>query len=88
MYTPARLADAGQVYVTMAAARSYAAAMSLREEEARRDLTELLLDAHRTDPGPPELWRYRSRAQGVDISARVSREGPLLVIVAASIRRA
>ena len=83
------LGSLGQVYVTLAAARTYAAARGLLEEEARRELTERLLEAHQkeAESGAPELWRYRSRAGGLDISARVSREGPLLVIVSISVRR-
>ena len=83
------LGSLGQVYVTLAAARTYATARGLLEEEARRELTERLLDARQkeSEPGAPELWRYRSRAHGVDISARVSHEGPLLVIVTVSSRR-
>ena len=83
------LAELGTIYVTRAAARSYAEALRLGEEEARRELTCLLHDAHRTEaaPGKPELWRARSRRTGVDVSARVSVEPPLAVVVACSARR-
>lgn len=49
-----RLRDRGQVYVTLTAARTYADAEGLREEEARRELTELLIHAHETQPGTPD----------------------------------
>lgn len=77
-------------YVTLAAARQYAAARKLREEEARRELTELLLDARPLDEpncDGTEAWRYRSRPKGLDISAHVSREGRLAVVVHVRVRR-
>src|SRR5690606_3394265 len=83
------LSELGTIYVTRAAARSYAESMRLGEEEARRELTCLMLGAHRTEaaPGKPELWRARTRRTGVDVSARVSVEPPLVVVVACSARR-
>lgn len=83
------LGDVAHVYVTLAAARAYAEARSLGEEEARRELTELLLDAHRVgEPGDsPEQWRYRKRSAGVDLTARIVHEGELAVVVAVSARR-
>jgi len=79
------LGTTGTVYVTMAAARSYAGARGLGEEEARRELTELLLDAKHqpgADRPPYESWRFRRRSADVEVSATVSREGRLAVIVA------
>jgi hypothetical protein len=73
--------------VTLRAAREYARATGLGDEEARRELTELLLDA-RPQPGadrpPHESWRFRRRSAGVEISAQVSREGRLAVVVTIS----
>ena len=83
------LADAGQVYVTQAAARAYAAAAGTLPEEARRTLTELLLDA-RPLPEPAATgatqWRHRSRTTGLDVTAHVVREGRLLVVVHVHVR--
>lgn len=89
-----RLSAAGQVYVTLAAAREYARASQrtheepMREEEARRELTELLLDAVRVedDTEDPERWRFRRRRDSIDISARVVRDGRLLVVVSVTAR--
>jgi hypothetical protein len=84
-----RLGETGQVYVTYAAAATYAAELGLRPEEARRELTELLLDATRPESSAweaPERWRRRSRSSGVDVTARVAREGRLAVVVSVSVR--
>jgi hypothetical protein len=59
-------------------------------EEARRELTELLLDAKCNEEAPSAdgLARYRARSgtSGLDISAMVAREGRLLIVVSASVR--
>jgi hypothetical protein len=84
-----RLGAQGQVYVTLAAAQSYADAERLGIEEARRELTEYLLEATPSGDGTaghPERWRFRRRSTGLDITARISREGKLLVVVAANVR--
>lgn len=84
-----RLRDRGQIYVTMTAARTYAEAEGLRIEEARRELTELLLYAREMAPATetrPASYRYRSRADGVDISATVSLEGELWIVVSINVR--
>jgi hypothetical protein len=81
-----RLATLGQVYVTLTAAEQYAKQRSLRIEEARRELTELLLDARVLDEAPPMRIRARSRATQIDVSARVLREGRLLVVVSVEAR--
>jgi hypothetical protein len=83
-----RLYQTGQIYVTASAARTYADWGGWQVEEARRDLTELLLDAtQRETERPPELWRIRSRTESVDITARVAREGRLAVVVSINARR-
>lgn len=82
------LHETGTVYVTLAAAQTFARAAGLQMEEARRRLTELLLDARRmgeTDSGA-EQWRVRSRTTGLDIGAHVAREGRLAVIVHVQVR--
>ena len=85
------LGAAGQLYVTLAAARSYAEATGRPTaiEECRRELTELLLDAHLQEPlapGTAAKARYRSRTIGTDITARIALEGRLLVVVSVSAR--
>ena len=83
-----RLADEGQILVTQRAAEQYADAARLGVEEARRELTVVLLDAHRVagDTETPERWRARSRTLGIDVSARVVRQDGLLVVVGCSRR--
>ena len=87
---PTRLADTGQVYVTDRAAETYAEAMDLREAEARRELTEYLMQATQVGEdrgaGALESWRYRSRTTGIDISAMVSREESMAVVVSINVR--
>lgn len=85
------LAETGHVYVTLSAARTYGAAERIRgDEEARRELTELLLDARRVEqderPGEPQLWRMRKRSTGLDITARIAVQGRLHVVVAVNVR--
>jgi hypothetical protein len=86
-----RLGATGNVYVTLAAARTYAEEYGLQEEEARRELTVHLLDASRpasdqAREGGTELWRRRNRSSGIDISATVVRSGRLAVVVAVNVR--
>lgn len=91
-----KLCEVGQVYVTLAAARQYAESArhvyaegeTLQIEEARRELTELLLDAHRVqgDTETPERWRFRRQSVGVDLNVRIAREGRLLVVVGLTAR--
>lgn len=82
------LGQTGQIYVTDAAAKTYADEYGIGVAEARRELTEHLMQASRpaSDTGTPELWRRRSRSAGVDISARVSRERGMAVVVAINVR--
>lgn len=90
--TPAQrptLADLGGcVYVTLSAARSFARAGGYGEHEleaARRELTELLLDA-RQSTTDPSRWRMRRRATDLDITAIVAREGRLYVVTSVNAR--
>jgi hypothetical protein len=89
-----RLAELGQVYVTLAVARAYGRAVGLSgEEEARRRLTALLVSHGRVvegavAPGATAGVRARSRRLGEDVSARVAlEEDGLLVVVAVQVRR-
>lgn len=84
-----RLGETGQVYVTLAAAQTYAAQRGLQIEAARRELTEHLLDATAVSGGRDdvELWRFRRSSSGVDISARIVREGRLAVVISVNARR-
>ena len=77
------LSARGQIYVSLAAAQQYASARRLQPEEARRQLTELLLDAKPRDDGS---YRARSRSTQIDITARVAVEGRLLVITTINVR--
>lgn len=81
------LAETGQVYVSLAAAREFARAEQITsgDEAARRELTELLLDAKEslTEPGK---WRARKRSSGMDVTARVVCEGRLLVVTTVGVR--
>lgn len=74
--TRPKLGDIAQVYVTLAAARTYAQEYRIPVEEARKELTAQLALATRTesDIGYPVLWRRRNRSLGIDISARVVHE--------------
>ena len=81
-----RLGALGQVYVTLAAAEQYAEQRQLRPEEARRELTELLLDGRVMDEATPMRVRARSRVTQIDVTARVLREGRLLVVVSIEAR--
>ncbi len=81
--TPETLGTTGQILVSQAAARQYAAALGLQIEQARRELTVLLADARRSATQPhngTEGWRVRSRALRVDVSAQVAREPGLAVV--------
>lgn len=81
------LCETGTVYVTLAAARSALAEWGGGEEHARRRLTEVLLDARAVDRTvSPEQWRARQRSTGVDVTARIVREGRLAVVVSCSVR--
>lgn len=84
-----RLSETGQVYVTERAAKTYAEALGMKLSEARHELTELLMEAHQVGesiPGELESWRYRSRTEGLDISARVARKPNLAEVVAVNVR--
>jgi len=85
-----RLGDRGPIYVSMRAAERYAELRHMRAEEARRELTELLLDARCTRESPTLAdaahYRARSRTSGLDISATVVRDGRLLVVAAINVR--
>jgi hypothetical protein len=82
-----RLSTEGQIYVTLAAAEQYLAQAGSLEgiESARRELTTLMLDAYRTD-GDPDCCRYRNSSRGIDLTARVSKEGRLIVVISAHVR--
>lgn len=87
-----KLPELGAVYVSLRAAREYAALPSdvgeqLGEEEARRALTERVLEASAVpgqDRPPYTSWRLRGRHE---LSALVSIEGPLAIVVTISGRR-
>jgi hypothetical protein len=80
-----RLRELGQLHVSSRAAGEYAAATGLPPEQARRRLTELLLDARLLPDG--HTWRRRSRTDGVDLSAHVIEDGQLHVVTQVTVRR-
>jgi len=88
-----RLGERGQIFVTAGATESFSSELSRidgrswRSEEARRYLTELLIEGRvaREDETPWKV-RVRTRSSGLDISANVIREGRLLVVLAAHVR--
>jgi hypothetical protein len=76
------LGETGQIYVTAAAARRFLEARGYKEHEmetARRELTELLLDARQLQ-NDARTWRARKRSTKLDISAIVEQAGRLLVV--------
>ena len=84
----ATLGQTGRLYVSLAAAREYADAERIAgDEEARRELHELLLDA-RQDATDPTSWRMRRRSEDLDVTARVAEDGRLLVVTHVSVRPA
>lgn len=82
-----KLSELGQIYVTHAAAAKYAYLRDMLPEAARRELTELLLDATvQQERSEPLHVRARSRATGLDVSATVTHEGRLLVVLSCHVR--
>jgi hypothetical protein len=76
------LGETGQIYVTAAAARRFLEAREYKEHEmetARRELTELLLDARQLQ-NDPRTWRARKRSTKLDISAIVEPDGRLFIV--------
>lgn len=91
-----RLSETGPIHITTSAARTAAGVWRCGEEEARRGLLALLVDAHATDRAvSPERWRAKSRATGWDVTAAVVREParvgawtshPIAVVVGCTVR--
>lgn len=79
------LGRAGVLYVSHAAAASYARDEGIELEEARRELTELLADARQNESDPSQ-WRFRRRSEGLDITCRVAPDGRLLVVTSVHAR--
>lgn len=83
----------GNVYVTLAAARRFLEAAGYERHEiesARRELTELLLDARRkgrqaTIPADG-VWRARRRSTGYDVHAVIHTIGRLLVVATVTVQ--
>lgn len=86
------LGELGNVYATLAAVDVYRDVFGGREEEARRELTRLLLEAKPKQgerlfvKGEKTKFRFRSRTEGRDLTAHVARQGGLLVVVALTAR--
>jgi hypothetical protein len=82
------LCETGPIYVTQAAAQQFLEIRGYKEHEletARRELTELLLDA-RQQRSMPHMWRARKRSTKLDITAIVKQEGRLLVVTFISVQ--
>jgi len=82
------LSETGPIYVTQAAARQFLAVRGYQDHEietARRELTELLLDA-KQQPSVAHMWRARKRSTKLDITAIVKQEGRLLVVTFISVQ--
>lgn len=87
--TSPRLGQRGQILVSASALDRYASARSLRTEEARRELTSVLIDARHQSDGPPAKYRARTRVTGLDVTALVvpdKEDTRLLIVVAADVR--
>lgn len=86
--TGERLSDYGAVYVTLTAARQYGAAERIHDDErARRELTELLVDA-KPVADRVDQWRMRKRSTGLDVTARAAKDGGLMVVTHVHVRDA
>lgn len=82
-----RISTEGQLYITLAAAEQWHRANDFRGiEEARRDLTETLLEAYRYGDPANGMIRYKSHSQRLMLEAHVSVEGRLLVVRRINIR--
>lgn len=91
-----RLSETGPIHITTSAARTAAGVWRCGEEEARRGLLALLVDAHAVDRAvSPERWRAKSRTTGWDVTAAVVREParvgawtshPIAVVVGCTVR--
>jgi len=81
-------ATAAPLYVSLAAAQEYLAAVEGFGrgdiEAARRDLAQLLVHARPTSD--PMQYRARRPSSGLDIQARVVPDGELLVVVHVHVR--
>jgi hypothetical protein len=83
-----RLKETGSVYVTRAATHQYQEARGIAgPEEARRKLTEHLLDATQSSDGTwrvvlpvPRTYRFTPRAAPQEIVVRVAHEDGLAVV--------
>ena len=84
-----RLKETGSVYCTRAATHQYQEARGIAgPEEARRKLTEHLLDATQSSDGTwrvvlpvPRTYRFTPRAAPQEIVVRVAHEDGLAVVV-------
>ena len=62
--TSPRLGQRGQIYVSLSAGQRYAEGRGQQIEEARRELTELLIDARHQSEGPPAKYRIHAWPDG------------------------
>jgi hypothetical protein len=80
----------GEISITRTAVQTYATKRRLPVEEARSELTALLLEARctreATATNEVAHYRARSRATQLDISATVVHQGPLHVVLSVNVR--
>lgn len=91
MAEPVRLGDLGQILITQSAQLTYQRWVGCGPAEAQRQLMVFLSQATLRQEGEgdrPALFRYRKRADNVDLSARVARDGDLLSVVSINVRGA
>lgn len=83
-----RLSETGAVLISLRALDEYIrqtqpAARKPEYARAQRELTEMVLDAHRIatrDRPEAERWRTRSRSAGIDLTVSVQRQGRLAIV--------
>lgn len=82
------LGQRGQIQITERAAVIYAEALEVTTNDARAALLEILPGAKPKSPTREgeEIYRYRSRETGLDVSAFVRREGSVCVVESITVR--
>lgn len=84
----AYLGDRGQVFVPFSIAALYARRRNLLPATAHHEMTERLVTArvNREETADDGMrCRYKSRSENIDMTVWVRRDGPLLIVVRATI---
>lgn len=82
-----RLGETGNIVVSQRALEAYEQQVG-HGEQARREFTELLLDAKRGVDTKKGYERWRVRRKGIDVSVTVDRVGRLAIVTAVGSVRA